>query len=97
MMSPEFFQEVSMNTAVHSIGARKAAEKPSEVPFALAHFTEMPNESHVNIDVVAGLFGCGKSTVWSWVKSKRLPQPKKYGRSTRWRVGDLRAALAGCQ
>ncbi len=84
----------TMTSVAHSVTARKAAEKPSEVPFALAHFHSMPNESHVDIDVVAGLFGCGKSTVWFWVKSRRLPQPRKFGRSTRWNVGALRAALA---
>ncbi|MDP1734615.1 MAG: helix-turn-helix domain-containing protein [Sulfuritalea sp.] len=83
-----------MNTTAQSIVARNATEKPSELPFALAHFTAMPNESHVDIDVVAGLFGCGKSTVWAWVKSKRLPPPRKFGRSTRWNVGSLRATLA---
>lgn len=81
-------------TTAHSIVARKAAEKQSEVPFALANFQSIPNEAHVGIDVVAGLFGCGKSTVWAWVKSSRLPQPRKFGRSTRWNVGDLRAMLA---
>lgn len=74
--------------------ARVADTKP-EVPFALANFPSMPNEAHVDIDVVAALFSCGKSTVWAWTKTLRLPAPRKFGRSTRWNVGDIRAVLAG--
>lgn len=78
-----------------SIAGSAAKAKKDAVPFALENFQSMPDEAHVNLDVVAMLFGCGKSTVWTWVKSRRLPSPRKYGRSTRWNVGEIRAALKG--
>jgi predicted DNA-binding transcriptional regulator AlpA len=46
---------------------------------------------------VATLFDAGISTIWARVARGELPKPRKFGRSTRWRVGDLRAVLAGAQ
>lgn len=62
---------------------------------ALANFDKLPDSAFIDIDVVAGVLSCGKSTVWAWVKSQRLPGPRKFGRSTRWQVGAIRRVLAG--
>ena len=64
------------------------------IPVELAQFDRMPASSHVDIDVVCGLYGCKPSTVWARLNRRELPQPRKFGRSTRWNVGDLRADLA---
>ncbi len=65
-----------------------------EMPFALAEFDRLPDSAHVNIKVVAGLYGSGISTIWAKLKRREIPNPHKFGRSTRWNVGDLRAALS---
>lgn len=75
----------------------KSGEK-KDIPFALANFKDLPDEARVDIHVVAPLFGIGHSTVWSWLKQRRLPEPIREGKTTRWTVGSLRAALtAGAQ
>jgi len=38
----------------------------------------------------AGMLAMGRSTFWSKVKEKKLPQPVKVAGLTRWRVSDLR-------
>jgi predicted DNA-binding transcriptional regulator AlpA len=55
----------------------------------------LPDEAQVSVQVVAQLFGAGVSTIWARVKKNELPTPNKYGRSTRWRLGDIREILAG--
>jgi len=64
------------------------------MPFALAEFDRLPDSANVDIKVVAGLYGSGISTVWAKLKRREIPKPRKFGRSTRWNVGALRAALA---
>lgn len=61
----------------------------------LADFQHLPDDAFVDIKVVRGLLSCGTSTVWAWVRSARIPEPRKFGRSTRWNVGALRRHLAG--
>ena len=81
---------------VHSTVAREAATKAREVPFALENFPRLPPESYVDVKVVAGLIGGGVSTVWAKLKRNDplIPKPRKFGRSTRFNVGQLRAALS---
>jgi len=67
------------------------------VPESLASFGELPDDAHISVRSVAVLFDSGISTIWARVARGELPKPKKFGRSTRWRVGDLRAVLAGDQ
>jgi predicted DNA-binding transcriptional regulator AlpA len=59
----------------------------------LKEFDDLPNAAHVDVHVVAILFGCKPPTVWSRLRRKELPEPKKFGSHTRWNVGELRAAL----
>jgi predicted DNA-binding transcriptional regulator AlpA len=74
-----------------------SSTQSGEIPFALANFKNLPDEARVDIDVVAKLFDIGHSTVWSWLKQQRIPQPVREGKTTRWTVGSLRAKLAGDQ
>ena len=62
---------------------------------SLRHFDEMPDSAHVNQAIVEALFACSHSSVWRRVKSGDLPAPVKFGSSSRWNVGALRAVLAG--
>lgn len=64
-------------------------------PEELENFKAAPDEAFVKIPVVQTLFACSAATVWRRVKAGLIPAPVKLSeRSTAWRVGDLRAALA---
>ena len=46
---------------------------------------------------LGNLLGVGKSTIWSWHSSGRIPQPVRIGGTTRWREEEIRQWLdAGC-
>lgn len=60
----------------------------------LSNFDKLPDAAHVDVHVVAALFGCKTPTVWARLRRKELPAPRKFGAHTRWNVGDLRGALA---
>lgn len=53
----------------------------------------LPDEALVSVKTVAKLYESGISTIWARVKRKELPAPVKIGRSTRWRLGEIRAAM----
>ena len=79
---------------IHTAAAHDRV-KPA-IPHELKHFDELPNSALVRLPVVCGLFACSASAIWRNCKSGRVPQPVKLtDRVTAWRVGDLRAALAG--
>lgn len=59
------------------------------------NFDNLPDAAHVDVNVVATLFGCKPPTVWLRVRKKELPTPRKFGAHTRWNVGELRAVLRG--
>ncbi|MFJ5445865.1 helix-turn-helix transcriptional regulator [Methylobacillus methanolivorans] len=62
---------------------------------ALIGFNSLPDEGFVRLPVVAALWTCSRGTVWRWVKEGRIPAPYKLSpRTTAWRAGELRAALA---
>lgn len=66
-----------------------------DIPAALAQFDALPDSAHVALPVVAGLYGCSAPTVWRRVRDGSIPRPHKVSPGcTRWRVGDLRRALA---
>jgi predicted DNA-binding transcriptional regulator AlpA len=60
----------------------------------LAEFDQLPNAARTALPVVCGLYGASPATVWRRVKAGLIPAPIKEGGSTRWVVGDLRAALS---
>lgn len=65
------------------------AQKP--IPPTLAAFDSLPDSALIDVKVVSGVFGCSENTAW-----------RRYGRlaikvspqQTRWRVSDVRKALA---
>lgn len=61
----------------------------------LKDFEMLPASAGVSVRVVAALLDRSVASTWRDLAAGRLPSPHKCGRSTRWRVGDLRAALAG--
>ena len=67
---------------------------PRVIP-ALATFDQMPASACVDVHVVAGLFHIATQTVWRRARAGELPKPRKFGGSTRWNVGELRAVLTG--
>lgn len=60
----------------------------------LSAFDSLPAIARVPIQVVCGVTGRSRASVWRDVIAGRLPQPVKIGHSSRWIVGDLRAALS---
>lgn len=75
--------------------ASNSARRCAPTPDALTNFPLLPDDAHVRLPVVTGLFACSPATVWRRVKSGAIPAPRKLSeRLTAWRVGDLRAALA---
>ena len=69
-------------------------EAPRDIADSLRHFDALPDAANVRQPTVQALFGISPATVWRWVNSGHLPKPHRHGlRTTRWNVGELRAAL----
>ncbi len=63
----------------------------SEIP----NLDNMPDCGYVAARSLAAWLGVSQVTIWRWVKSGRLPAPKKLGaNTTRFNVGEIRGALA---
>lgn len=68
---------------------------PSFITKPVPDFDALPASGFVRLHYVLLLFACSRATVWRWVKSGKLPAPKKLSpRVTAWNVGELRAALS---
>jgi len=67
----------------------------SQANAALEAFDDLPDSAFVALPVVCVLFGCAPATVWRRVSAGELVAPHRFGkRTSRWNVGQLRAALA---
>lgn len=78
-----------------SLAGNLPAPAAARIPDALAAFPHLPDEAFVDIKVVCAVTSRSSASTWRDVKAGRLPAPYKIGpRSTRWKVGELRAALA---
>ena len=64
---------------------------------ALETFPLLPADALVDIQILKPLFGRSQASIWRDVAAGRLPRPIKVNYSTRWRVGDIRAALANAR
>lgn len=61
---------------------------------ALQAFDALPDAALVPLVVVCALFSCSPATAWRRVRQGQLVAPHRIGtRTTRWQVGELRAAL----
>jgi predicted DNA-binding transcriptional regulator AlpA len=67
----------------------------------MPNFDDFPNSALVRLKDLLAPYGplpISKSTLWSWCKSGRFPQPVRVApRVTAWRVGEIRAFLAGLE
>ena len=62
----------------------------------LGRFDVLPAEALIDITAVCAVLGRSPASVWRDAAGGRLAPPIRVGiRSTRWRVGDVRAALRG--
>lgn len=73
--------------------AAKVAKKAEQLLERVVLFEHLPDYALVALPVVCAIRGRSPASIWRDVKAGRCPAPVKAGpRSTRWRVGDLRAA-----
>ncbi len=62
---------------------------------SLANFNVLPDSALIDVALVALLFDCSTNTVWRRSKVGILPAPIRVSpQQTRWRVGEIRQALA---
>jgi hypothetical protein len=59
---------------------------------ALEDFDKLPDSAKVPVQVVAAREGVSEVTIWRRARAGLLPAPVKVGGTTRWIVGQLRAA-----
>lgn len=64
---------------------------------AAAEFPRYPDDGRVRQPVLEVLLQCSSATVWRRVQQGALPEPRRDGRITSWRVGDIRKVLEGAQ
>lgn len=51
--------------------------------------TTLPQKQLLDVQDVRALTGFSVTTIYKYVKEGIFPQPKKCGRSTRWRLADI--------
>lgn len=61
------------------------------IPPTLAAFDSLPDSALIDVKVVSGVFGCSENTAWRRYGSLAI---KVSPQQTRWRVADVRKALA---
>lgn len=62
---------------------------------SVAEFDSLPDSALIDVGAIALLMGCSTNTVWRRAKSGILPAAIRVStQQTRWRVGDVRNALA---
>lgn len=60
----------------------------------VANFDQLPGTAYVRLPVVLSLLPCSRATFWRWVKTGRVPAPKKMGaRISVWNVDEIRQTL----
>ncbi len=62
---------------------------------AFAEFDNLPASALIDVRVYARLLDCSENTIWRRAKAGIIPDPIRVSsQQTRWRVGDVRKALA---
>lgn len=65
------------------------------IPFALEAFDSLPDSALIDVNTYSRLLGCSATTIWRRAAAGMLPKPIRVSdQQTRWRVGDVRKALA---
>lgn len=70
------------------------AYQANSIPLKLQQVGNLPDEANVNIKTVAGLCDVSKSTIERLVKAGKLNKIKVSERSSRFKLGEVRAYLA---
>ena len=76
-----------------NVSSIKAEAKQARISKAVSGFDKAPDTGQVPVEVVAELAGISRATAYRYSKAGILPAPRKFGGSSRWNVGELRAAL----
>jgi predicted DNA-binding transcriptional regulator AlpA len=86
-----------MNGQAVSTATRARTSRTTDLRPLAAHFDLLPNDATVPVKVFAAVTNEGVSTLWAKAKrNPKHPQPIRLGaKCTRFRVGDIRAYLAG--
>jgi predicted DNA-binding transcriptional regulator AlpA len=84
--------------ATHLVGASQRDERRAKIAHRVQRTLEflpsLPDSAFIEIRVVSVLLGRSTASIWRDVAHGRLARPVRVGaRSTRWRVGDVRAAM----
>ena len=67
----------------------------NELTQCTTSFDDLPDAGNVTARTLAQVLAVSEVTIWRWAKDGRLPKPRKLGaNTTRWNVGQVRAALA---
>lgn len=63
----------------------------------VSHFDQLPDSAMVPVTAFSAMLDAGDSTIWRRAKTEaNFPQPIRLGtKCTRWKVGDIRAFIAG--
>ena len=57
-------------------------------------FTELPDEMLLRFSEFQHLLPVSRSGWWAGIKRKTFPAPTKLGKTSAWKVGEIRALLA---
>lgn len=47
-------------------------------------------ERFLKVNEVAALYGVCTTTIWNWRARGQFPEPRRFGRNTRWYIKDIR-------
>jgi predicted DNA-binding transcriptional regulator AlpA len=63
----------------------------------VSQFDQLPDSAMVPVKAFSAVLDAGESTIWRRAKLESgFPKPVKLGKKcTRWKVGDIRAFMAG--
>ena len=84
---------LATKSACAPTGDERSKKIERRVNRALEQFQILPDAALIEIRVVSALLGRSRASVYRDVKDGRLAPPVHISRSSRWRVGDVRAAL----
>lgn len=80
----------------HNNISKQAVAKSNRLNATLARMNVMPDSALVDIAVVSALLSRSPASLWRDVAAGRLAPPIRIGgRSVRWQVGAVRAAMQG--
>lgn len=67
--------------------------KKQDRTIQLEIFASLPDTAFVDIFVVMSLVNASNASIRRWSTAGYIPEPVRFGRSVRWKVGALRESL----